>query len=131
MPFNITVKSLTEHQMGDLFARLGNKGYDIQVQYIDANAEETPKKQGGNRKTHVSGRIAADEIVLLGNIEEATVGSLYEKIIQIMQRLEKKDGIGTVTKRALSDALGKHSAAPGAAISVARRRGIIKRGKKN
>jgi len=128
--FNITIKNLTEHQMGDLFARLGNKGYDIQVQYIDANAEDVPKKQGGARKVHISGRIAADEIVLLGDIEEATAGSLYEKITQIMQRLEKKDGIGTVTKKALSEALSKHSAAPGAAISVARRRGIIKRGKK-
>jgi hypothetical protein len=130
MPFNITIKNLTEHQMGDLFARVGNKGYDIQVHYTDANAEDSPTKQGGKRKTHISGRIAADEIVLLGDIEEATPGSLYEKITQIMQRLEKKDGIGTVTKKMLSDALGKHSAAPGAAISVARRRGIIKRGKK-
>jgi hypothetical protein len=126
MAFNITIKNLTEHQMGDLFARLGNKGYDIQVQYIDV--EESPKKQGGKRKTHISGRIAANEIVLLGNIEEATPGSLYEKIMQIMQRLEKKGGVGTVTKAMLSEALSKHSAAPGAAISVARRRGIIKRG---
>jgi len=128
MPFNITVKNLTEHQMGDLFARLGNKGYDIQVQHIIS--EETPSKaQGGKRTTHKTGRIAADEIVLLGDIEEATPGSLYEKIVQIMQKLENKNGIGTVTKKALSDALGKTSAAPGAAISVARRRGIIKKGK--
>lgn len=127
MPFNITIKNLTEHQMGDLFARLGNKGYDIQVQHIDSE-EAPPKVRGGARKAHKTGRIAADEIVLLGNIEEATPGSLYEKITQIMQRLEKKDGVGSVTKKALSDALGKHSAAPGAAISVARRRGIIKKG---
>lgn len=127
MPFNITIKNLTEHQMGDLFARLGNKGYDIQVQHIDSE-EAPPKVRGGVRKVHKTGRIAADEIVLLGNIEEATPGSLYEKITQIMQRLEKKDGVGSVTKKALSDALGKHSAAPGAAISVARRRGIIKKG---
>lgn len=127
MPFNITIKNLTEHQMGDLFARLGNKGYDIQVQHIDSE-EAPPKVRGGVRKVYKTGRIAADEIVLLGNIEEATPGSLYEKITQIMQRLEKKDGVGSVTKKALSDALGKHSAAPGAAISVARRRGIIKKG---
>lgn len=126
MPFNVTIKNVGEHQLGELFAKLGNKTYDIQVQHTDK--DDAPKKRG-YRKTHNTGRINADEIVLLGDIEEATPNSLYEKIVQIMQRLEKKDGVGSVTKQALSDALGKTSAAPGAAISVARRRGIIKKGK--
>ena len=128
MPFNVTIKNVGEHQLGDLFAKLGNKVYDIQVQHIDGG--DVGKLPGKKASRNARGYMTPDDVVLLGDIEQASAGSLYEKIHQIVQRLEKKHGIGTVLRSQLTEELGKYSNAPGVAINMARKKGIIKKGKR-
>ena len=70
-------------------------------------------------------RLNSTDIVLLHETEKAT-SPLHNTLVDELQKLEKKKGIGTVTRAMLTEALAEYSDAPGAVINAAKKRGIIR-----
>ena len=78
-------------------------------------------------KAQVLDRVNPEDIVILGSHKGVPrEGSLTDIMIKVIEKHEKKHGAGSVTRAMLTDELSAVSDAPGAAISAALKRGVIK-----
>jgi hypothetical protein len=95
------------------------KGYRVEVeQTIEVNG--TALKQ-----LAPDSRVTPQSHIRLGTNREVNEGTLHDKIIQIVEKYETRNGAGSMTRAELTKALARHSEAPHAAIGAALKSNVI------
>ena len=100
--FNITIQNVSDAKLGEVIAAIGTKKYPIKVSHFlhpDLVDVKPGKKQERNYAK------PTDIMSLTG--KGAQKGSNREKILETLEKLEVKHGIGKVTRKMLRDELKK------------------------
>lgn len=99
--FKITIEGIADNQLGALVAQIGTKKYPVRVtHYLHPDKVDVPdpKKAGAKNYTKLT-----DIMSLTG--KGATKGSNRAKILETLEILEVKHGIGKVDRKMLRDKL--------------------------
>jgi hypothetical protein len=97
MMFTVTIRNVHDRQLGELVAGIGTKKWSVSLTHHAENQEEkaTKKKYVGD-STFIS---------LTG--KKATKGSMRERVLETMEKLESRNGIGSVNRGMLKEELIK------------------------
>ncbi len=99
--FTVTVKNVHDRQLGALIAAIGTKRWSVRLTHHD-DLESSRPSGLPNKKS----MMAKDQILSMTG-KKATEGSMREQVLETMERLEKKNGIGSVTRAMLKEELIK------------------------
>lgn len=101
--FTITIKNVHDKQLGELVARIGTKKWSVGLTHHDDMESTRSDGLPGKKKRRYMG----DDAVLSLTGKKATEGSMREKCLETMEKLEVTHGIGTVTRGVLKGQLVK------------------------
>ena len=99
--FTVTIKNVHDKSLGELISKIGTKKWSVRLTHNED--EETTKRayDRSAKRTHMT----ADTVISLTG-KKAAKGSMREKCLEAMELLEKKHGIGSVTRGMLREDLG-------------------------
>ena len=96
MSFKLTIRNVPDKELGPIISRLQlPRGVTYDAKYVSDYAVPTKKKAKGNSKNPHS---RADSLLTMTG-KEAQKGSIIEHGMVLFEKLEKRQGIGTVTVR--------------------------------
>ncbi len=98
MMFTVTIRNVHDRQLGELVARIGTKKWSVRLTH---HGEEEPANKPAKRK------YVDDSTFITMTGKTATEGSMREKVLEAMEKLEKRKGIGSVTRGMLKEELVK------------------------
>jgi len=97
--FTVTIKNVHDKQLGPLVALIGTKRYSVRLTHHE---EESESKAAPGKRVYVN-----DDTFISLTGKSATKGSMREQVLDTMERLEKKNGIGSVTRGMLKAELAE------------------------
>jgi len=102
MSFKLTIRNVPDKELGPIISRLQlPRGVTYDAKYVSDYAVPTKKKLQGNSKNLHSR--AASLLTMTG--KTAKKGSIIEQGMVLFEKLEKRQGIGTVTVRDFRETL--------------------------
>lgn len=105
MSYRITITGVNKAQAWDLITSVPN-GKTFVLEEIEDEIKPPEKPSAARSKQNRKGRqttyAGADEIVSLTG-KKATAGSRREKVLDLLEQMEAKQGIGKVTRKMLRD----------------------------
>ena len=122
--YTITIAGMRESQMRPILAALqaSKLTYELQA-HVDGEHMTTVNKRANGKL----GRVNPGTRIMLGaRRAEFQEGSLSEQIVQLIEKHEKKNGPGSLTRAELTEQLSEYSDAPAAAIGSALKKDIIR-----
>lgn len=93
--FTVTIRNVHDRQLGELVARIGTKKWSVSLTHHG----EEPKEKEAKR------RYVNDDTFISMTGKKATKGSMREKVLETMEKLEVKHSIGSVTRGMLKERL--------------------------
>jgi len=100
--FKVTIEGIADKALGDLVAHIGTKKYPVRVTYYPhPDQDESMLKTKANGKGGGDRSKDSDIMSLTG--KSASKGSVRDAVLKNLERLEKKHGIGTVTRKMLRE----------------------------
>jgi len=95
--FTVTITNISDKQLGPLVALIGTKRYSVRLTH---SAEDQPAPDAAPVRVQLN-----NDTPLSLTGKNATKGSMRESVLKTMERLEKKHGIGSVTRGMLKEKL--------------------------
>ena len=90
--FNVTIKNVPDSKLGELVAQIGTKKYSVRVAHVPHRDQTELKKLGSPAK-----RMDSNTILTMTG-KSAAKGSQRASIMTAFEKLEKKHGIGKVSR---------------------------------
>lgn len=96
--FTVTIRNVHDKQLGALIAQIGTKRHTIRLTH-HPEQEQSSKTVGRKQMS--------DDTFLSLTGKSAAKGSMRAKVLDAMERLEKKHGIGSVNRGMLKEEIVK------------------------
>jgi len=98
--FTVTIENVHDKQLGALIAQIGTRRHRVRLTH---HPEEEQSSKTGSERTKQMG----DDTFLSLTGKKGREGSMREKVLEMMELLEKEHGIGNVTRGMLKAKLVK------------------------